>query len=60
MVFPNHESARWPANERGISVQRMEHSYREIAPAQTVNAPYRADDCPRLISNSFRLKKAIA
>jgi hypothetical protein len=47
-------------NASGDSLQQMEHSYSEIASAQTVNAPYRADDGSRLISNSFRLKKRIA
>jgi hypothetical protein len=58
-VIPDNESAHWHANERSISLQRMEQSYRENTPAQTVNALYRADDCSRLTSNSFRLKKRI-
>jgi len=47
-------------NASGDCLQQLEHSYREIVSAQTVNAPYRADDGSRLISNSFRLKKGIA
>jgi len=48
-------------NERSATTtaKQREHSFKEIAAAQTANAPYRADACSRLNSNSFRLKNKI-
>jgi hypothetical protein len=51
MMIPDNRHAGMPMGS-GSGLQ-MEHSYSEIAPTQTVNAPYGADGGSRLISTLF-------